>query len=270
MTDIVTIAGSDPSGAAGLQADLKTIMVCGGHGSAVVTAVTAQTSSAVQAVFRVPLDVIESQIDAVFHDVTVAAVKIGMLGDAGAVHVVAEGLRRYHAQRVVLDPVFEATDGTSLLTQEGRRVLKEKLMPLCLIITPNLAEAGILAEMQIASVDDMKEAARRIVDRGARSVLVKGGHLTGDPVDLFFDGSTFTRVEGRRLPGPEVHGTGCILSSALATELGKGVPLRRAVQTAVDFVRRGIEGAQRLGSGQSFVDFQVYLRHVVRNQPEAE
>jgi hydroxymethylpyrimidine kinase/phosphomethylpyrimidine kinase len=252
MKRIVTIAGSDTEGGAGIQADVKAIAALGEHGMTVITALTAQNSMGVQAVYPIPLPFIEAQLDAVFADIGTDAVKTGMLWNAAIVRLVAKKLAAYRVRNLVVDPVFVATDGTLLLDQEGQNALREELLPLASLVTPNLPEAAALADMEVATTVEMQEAARRIRAYGAQACLVKGGHLSGDPVDILLDEEGYTEFPSERLGGADVHGTGCMLSAAIATELAKGVPLREAVQRGREFTRAGIKAAQIIGRGQKF------------------
>jgi hydroxymethylpyrimidine kinase/phosphomethylpyrimidine kinase len=252
MKRIVTIAGSDSSGGAGIQADLKTIAFLGGHGMTIVTAVTAQNSRGVQSVYPLPLPDIEAQLDAIFTDIGVDAVKTGMLWNAATVRLVAKKLAEYHVHNVVVDPVFAASDGTPLLDEEGRAALRKELLPLAVIVTPNLPEAAALADMGVATTADMREAAKLIRGNGAKAVLIKGGHLAGDPVDILLDETGYTESPSKRLPITDVHGTGCVLSAAIATELANGFSLKEAVQRARDLTLAGIKNAVAIGKGNKF------------------
>jgi hydroxymethylpyrimidine/phosphomethylpyrimidine kinase len=250
MTRVVTIAGSDTGGGAGIQADLKTIASLGAHGMTIITALTAQNSLGVQSVYPIPLPFIEAQLDAVFTDMGADAVKTGMLGNAAVVKLVAKTVAQYRVQRLVVDPVIAATDGTRLLDEEGQAALQQELFHLATLVTPNLPEAAAFAGMAVTTIKEMQEAARRIRAYGAGAVLIKGGHLEGDPVDLLLDASGFTEFPSERIATPDVHGTGCVLSAAIATELAKGAALQEAVQRGREVTIASIGAAVQIGKGQ--------------------
>jgi hydroxymethylpyrimidine kinase/phosphomethylpyrimidine kinase len=249
---VLTIAGSDPSGGAGIQADLKTFSALKVYGMAVIAALTAQNTQGVRAVFEIPAEFVGSQLDAILTDIPPMAVKTGMLGSAAVVEVVANRLRGM--RHLVVDPVMVSSSGMPLLQPEGIEILKRELLPLAELITPNLAEASELAGMDVKNLSDMERAARRIHDMGARSVLVKGGHLEGDAIDVFFDGRTIVQLRSERVPGADLHGTGCVLSSAIAAKLALGHPLSDSVSLAKDFVTASIRRGLRLGKGSGPVN----------------
>jgi hydroxymethylpyrimidine kinase/phosphomethylpyrimidine kinase len=252
MKRILTIAGSDTGGGAGIQADLQTIVTLGGHGMSVITALTAQNSLGVQAVYPILLTFIEAQIDAVLSDIGADAAKTGMLCNGAMVRLVAEKIKHYGVDNLVVDPVMAATDGTPLLDEEGRDVLRRELLPLTSLVTPNLPEAATLAGMEVRTRGEMKKAAKRIHEYGAGAVLIKGGHLKGDPVDCLFDGSGFTEFRSERIALSDVHGTGCVLSAAIATELAKGTSLQEAVQRGREVTIMSIKAAATIGTGRRF------------------
>ena len=254
MTPIaVTIAGSDSSGGAGIQADLKTFSALGAYGASVITALTAQNTLGVQGVHDVPVDFIAQQIDSVFSDLAVNAVKVGMLGRAEVVETVAEGLDRHGQEQVVLDPVMAAKSGDALLDEDAVEALRTLLVPRALIITPNLPEAARLLEMAEAEdEEEMAEHAAALLDLGPRAVLLKGGHGAGtESVDIFFDGGEPVRLAAARTQTANTHGTGCTLSSAIAAGLAHGFDLLRAVAHAKAYVSEAIARADALviGSG---------------------
>ncbi len=237
----VTIAGSDSGGGAGIQADLATFAAHGVYGTSVVVAGTAQNTRGVMAVEAFSPRFVAAQIDAVFPDFRPAAVKIGMLRDASHVRAVADGLRRHLAKNVVLDPVLASKGGVRLLSPSGVRALRRCLLPLCDLVTPNLDEAEVLAQMAIRSESDRRLAARRIGELGARAVLVKGGHGKGDRIrDILWDGRKFRVFEHRRIRTRATHGTGCTLSSAIAANLALGHALDSAVARAIRYLRRAL------------------------------
>jgi hydroxymethylpyrimidine/phosphomethylpyrimidine kinase len=254
----LTIAGSDSGGGAGIQADLKTFSAFRVFGMSVLTAVTAQNSLGVQGVFNLPPTFVAQQLDAVLADFGADAVKIGMLSTAPIVGAVAERLRAHRQDRVVLDPVMIAKSGDPLLQPDARAALIEKMLPLAAVVTPNLHEAAALTDMAVDSEADMAEAARRIVARGARAALVKGGHLKDSATDVLWDGRTLTRFPGPRVDSPNTHGTGCTLSSAIAAGLAHGRSLEDAVREAKAYVtaaiREGFAAGRGVGALRHFVD----------------
>ncbi|MGA7959208.1 MAG: bifunctional hydroxymethylpyrimidine kinase/phosphomethylpyrimidine kinase [Xanthobacteraceae bacterium] len=249
----VTIAGSDSGGGAGIQADLKTFAAFGVYGATVITALTAQNTKGVFAVHEVPADFIAAQIDAVFSDLDVAAVKIGMLGNAAAIEAVAAGLVRHGARNVVLDPVMAATSGERLLRADALDALL-KLIPRASVVTPNLPEAAALLGLAAARDDsEMLGQGQKLLELGAAAVLIKGGHGSGpDSVDLLVETAGSTRFSAPRLRTENSHGTGCTLASAIAAGLAKGLLLGEAVSEAKTYVTRAIAAADRLdiGSGR--------------------
>jgi hydroxymethylpyrimidine kinase/phosphomethylpyrimidine kinase len=253
MKQIVTIAGSDSGGGAGIQADLKTIAALGAHGMSVITTLTAQNSLGIQSVYPIPLTFIEAQIDAVFSDLGADAAKTGMLWNGTVVKLVAEKLKHYRVGKLVVDPLITATDGTSLLDEAGRDVLQRELLPLASLVTPNIPEAAALAGMEVRTTEEMKEAAQRIRGYGAEAVLVKGGHLEGDPVDILLDGEGYTEFHSERMAVSDVHGTGCVLSAAIVTELAKGASLQEAVELGREVTIASIKASFTIGKGGEFV-----------------
>jgi hydroxymethylpyrimidine kinase/phosphomethylpyrimidine kinase len=249
MKRILTIAGSDSGGGAGIQADLKTITVLGSYGTSAITALTAQNTLGVQAVHPVPADFVALQIGSVLSDIGADAAKTGMLATPEIVLAVAEQLRRYRVERLVVDPVMAAESGHALLTDSARTAMTEALLPLAHVVTPNLPEASEFCGFPVQDLDAMKEAARTIHRLGPRWVLVKGGHLKGNAVDVLFDGHDFEIFDARRLGNPNTHGTGCTFSAALTTFLGQGLPTPKAVQEAKTFITRAIALGLNLGSG---------------------
>ena len=245
----LTIAGSDSGGGAGIQADLKTFSALGVFGMSAVTAITAQNTVAVTAVFEIPTDVIAAQIDAVVTDIGVDAVKTGMLSSSEIIRVVAAKIREHRLSTAVIDPVMVATSGDRLLREEAVEALRTELLPLAMVVTPNLPEAEVLTGLTITTLEQMREAARQIVGLGARSVIVKGGHLEGDAVDVFFDGTNFLELPAPRINTTSTHGTGCTLASAIAALLAGGEPLEAAITGAKAYVTAAIEQAYPIGHG---------------------
>jgi hydroxymethylpyrimidine/phosphomethylpyrimidine kinase len=247
----VTIAGSDSSGGAGSQADIKTFAALGVYGASAITALTAQNTRGVSAIYDVPADFIAAQIDAVFSDLDVGAVKIGMLSQVAAIEAVAKGLDRHHAKNIVLDPVMVASSGDRLLAAEAIVVLRRLLIPRTLVVTPNLPEAAALTGANLARSEvEMEVQARQILSLGARAVLIKGGHGDGvDSVDLLIGQGEVVRLSAKRIATKNTHGTGCTLSSAIAAGLAKGLDLTAAVQAAKAYVTAAIAAADQLKIG---------------------
>ena len=244
----VTIAGSDSSGGAGIQADLKTFSALGVYGASVITALTAQNTRGVTAIHPVPADFVAAQIEAVFGDFAVGAVKIGMLGNADVIAAVAAGLARYRQIPVVLDPVMVATSGHRLLDPGAIAVLRTELLPQAQVITPNLPEAAALLDAAEATCEtEMQRQAERLLALGARAVLLKGGHAGGpESVDLFVTAQAVVRLVAPRFATRNTHGTGCTLASAIAAGLAKGEDLLDAVHNAKHYITGAIAAADRL------------------------
>jgi hydroxymethylpyrimidine/phosphomethylpyrimidine kinase len=246
---VLTIAGSDSGGGAGIQADLKTFSALGVFGTSAITAITAQNTLGVTAVHEVPPAIVAAQIDAVVTDIGADAVKTGMIANSEIIRVVAAKIREHGLSTLVVDPVMIATSGDRLLAEEAVEALRSELVPLASVVTPNLPEAGVLVGREVASLAEMHEAARTIVGMGARSVVVKGGHLNGDAIDIFYDGDRFVELPGRRIETTSTHGTGCTLASAIAALLARGEPLEAAVAKAKAYVTTAIERAYPIGHG---------------------
>jgi hydroxymethylpyrimidine/phosphomethylpyrimidine kinase len=252
MTPIaVTIAGSDSSGGAGIQADLKTFAALGVYGASVIAALTAQNTRGVTAIHDVPAEFVTAQIDAVFSDLAVSAVKIGMLARRDVINAVAAGLDRWKATNVVLDPVMVATSGDRLLAPGAIDALKRELLPRARVVTPNLPEAAALLGTEVATDEEaMLKQAQAILALGAQAVLIKGGHGAGaESVDFLFDGRQVTRFASRRIATRNTHGTGCTLSSAIAAGLAKRTDLMEATRAAKDYVTSAIAAADKLAVG---------------------
>jgi hydroxymethylpyrimidine/phosphomethylpyrimidine kinase len=245
----LSIAGSDPSGGAGIQADLKTFTVFGVYGLAVVTALTTQDTRGVHAIADVEAGVVARQLEAILDDLPVAAAKTGMLLRSAVVEAVAGGLKARPVPALVVDPVISATSGTRLLDPDAVTTLRHRLLPLAALVTPNLHEAAVLTGRRVQSVTDMRDAARALVDLGPRAALVTGGHLAGDAVDVLHDGHTLHELSAPRVPGPPPHGTGCALSAAITAGLARGHSLETAVAAAKRWIGHAIAGAQTLGRG---------------------
>lgn len=245
---VLTVAGSDSGGGAGIQADLKTMLALGVHGMSVVCAITAQNSTGVQGWWEVPAEAVKAQLQSVLSDIGVDAVKTGMLGTAASAGAVADALAGVTAP-VVVDPVAASGHGDALLDPGGLEVLTTRLLPLAEVVTPNLAEVRALTGVQVESEADMRRAVTAVRALGPRWVLITGGHLPGDPVDLLSDGEHTYRFAGPRLPGGNTHGTGCTLASAIASWLARGQDVPGAVARAKEFVTGAIRASFPLGSG---------------------
>lgn len=247
----LTIAGSDPSGGAGVQADLRTFAALGVFGCAVVTAITAQNSRGVAHWWAVPARQVRAQLEAVLSDIHPAAAKTGMLANASVVREVARAVEKHRLANLVIDPVIRAKDGTPLLDDQGLRALRENLIPLACLVTPNAAEAAALSGLPVNSLRQARAAAGRIVALGCRAVLIKGGHLPrvrGLVVDLYYDGR-FTGIR-RAAVSIAPRGTGCVLSAATAAALARGTPLPAAVREAKSFLHRALRSPIQVGTGR--------------------
>ncbi|MBI2874561.1 MAG: bifunctional hydroxymethylpyrimidine kinase/phosphomethylpyrimidine kinase [Firmicutes bacterium] len=251
---VLTIAGSDSGGGAGIQADLKTFAVTGVHGASAVTALTAQNTLGVQGVQAVPAEFVRAQLQAVFEDLAVHAVKTGMLWDAATVRVVADELNRRPPVPLVVDPVMVAKGGASLLQAEAVEAMRNDLLPLCTVVTPNAEEASVLAGMEVRDLAAAGEAAQRIRALGPRAVVVKGGHLEGEPTDLLCDDQGVITFPGRRIMTHRTHGSGCTFAAALASFLAQGLPLRESVGRAKKLVTWAIAHALPVGRGHGPVN----------------
>jgi hydroxymethylpyrimidine/phosphomethylpyrimidine kinase len=256
---VLAIAGSDSAGGAGIQADLKTMLALGVHGMSVVCAVTAQNSVGVQGYWEMPTEAVQAQLDSVLGDIGVHAVKTGMLASAPIVATVCGALSSTAAP-IVVDPVAVSKHGDSLLSAGTLDAVKELLLPLATVVTPNLLEAELITGMTITDEAGMRRAAEAICSLGPRWVLVKGGHLPGNPVDLLFDGTRATRFPGHRVPSRHTHGTGCTLASAIASYLALGAQMPDAVESAKDYVTGAISGGFPLGAGIGPVDHGWRIR----------
>jgi hydroxymethylpyrimidine/phosphomethylpyrimidine kinase len=252
---VLTIAGSDPSGGAGIQADLKTFSSLRVYGMAAIAALTAQNTAAVSAIAEISPAFVAQQLDAVFADTTPDAVKTGMLLTAGVIDEVAQKLRQYAPANIVVDPVMVATSGAPLVKPDGIAALRQLLVPLASVITPNTEEAQKLTGKPVTTIENMEEAALQIHEMGARHVLIKGGHLVAEEAtDVLFDGTEFVHFRSPRAAVPETHGTGCVLSAAIAAYLALGKPITEAVRLAKDFITRAIKNGLKIGRGAATCD----------------
>ena len=254
MKNLLTIAGSDCSGGAGIQADLKTFSAHGTYGMSVITSVVAENTSRVISVHDVDADVVKDQINAIFEDIRVDGVKVGMLSNAGIMKVVAAKLIEYQAPRPVVDPVMVAKGGEVLMDGRALKTLIHELIPAAFLLTPNVPEAEAITGMRISTVEDMRDAARIIYKMGARNVLIKGGHLEGDAEDVLFDGKEFLYFHAKRIHTKNTHGTGCTYSSAIAANLAKEMEIGEAVGAAKAYITAAIQYAFPVGKGHGPVN----------------
>ena len=245
----MTIAGSDSGGGAGIQADLKTFAALGVYGTSTLTAITAQNTVGVTAIHEIPTDVIASQIEAVLADIGADAVKTGMLANTAIIECVASQIQRHGVTQLVVDPVMVAKSGDTLLREGAAQSLCTQLIPLAALVTPNIPEAQVLTGMEISSDNDMRVAARRVIEMGAGAVVVKGGHREGPATDLFYDGSNFREFTAPRMETANTHGTGCTFASAAAAGLARGMTLQDAVALAKDYVTEAIRHSFPMGRG---------------------
>ena len=246
----LTIAGSDSSGGAGVQADLKTFSAIGTYGMSVITAITAQNTQGVFLVEDLSKEIIESQINVVFEDIEPAAVKIGMVSSPGIIHTIVNTLKKYNPKYLVVDPVMISKSGYSLLKPEAKKSLIEELIPMAYIITPNTPEAEEITGIEINNVDDMREAGRKILEElGPKYVLMKGGHLEGDAVDVLIGNDTFEIYKQERLDRKNTHGTGCTLSSAITSHLALGYDIVEAVKLSKEYITEAIRHSFDIGKG---------------------
>ena len=249
MKTALSIAGSDCSGGAGIQADLKTMTMNGVFAMSAITALTAQNTTGVRGILEVEPEFLAQQIDAVFEDIRPDAVKIGMVASSGLIRTIAQRLRYYEAENIVVDPVMVATSGARLIEAEAVETLKKELLPLAAVVTPNISEAEILSEMEIHSQEDMEKAAKIISETYSCAVLLKGGHSINDANDLLYGDGKLQWFYGKRIQNPNTHGTGCTLSSAIAANLAKGYSLTDSVKRAKDYISGALAAMLDLGKG---------------------
>lgn len=249
MKTALTIAGSDSSGGAGIQADIKTMSANGVFAMSAITALTAQNTTGVTGIMDVTPEFLEQQLDAVFTDIYPDAVKIGMVSQKELIETIVKKLKQYDAKNIVVDPVMVATSGAKLISDEAIETFKEKLIPIADLITPNIPEAEVLGEIEIKTAEDMEKAAKDIGQRFNCAVLLKGGHNLNDANDLLYaDGKSYW-FKGRRIDNPNTHGTGCTFSSAIASNLAKGMTMDKAVETAKKYISLALEAMLDLGKG---------------------
>ena len=267
MRKILTIAGSDSSGGAGIQADIKTIMSLGGYAMSVVTAITAQNTLGVQGIKHVEPEWVGAQMDSVLGDIGADAVKTGMLCNAGIVEIVAERLQHYGIPRLVVDPVVKSDKGAILLDEDGRKAIVEKLFPITYLLTPNIPEAEIFTGTKIDDVAQMKKAAKKLQRMGPRYVLVKRGHLPESPVDVLEDGLQNYEFPTQRVRTRHNHGTGCTLASAIATLMAQGMPIMDCIDQAKRYLYRALRFSLDIGRGKGPTNHYAYIaREIARSQ----
>lgn len=249
MRTALSIAGSDSSGGAGIQADLKTMTMNGVFAMSAITALTAQNTTGVTGIMEVTPDFLQQQIDAVFEDIYPDAVKIGMVSSSALIEKIAERLQFYGAKNIVVDPVMVATSGSRLIAEEAVKTLKGKLLPIAAVVTPNIPEAKILSGMEIHTEEEMEKAAKMIGDSYSCAVLLKGGHNINDANDLLYSDGKCKWFKGKRIDNPNTHGTGCTLSSAIVANLAKGYGLEDAVEKAKNYISGALAAMLDLGAG---------------------
>lgn len=249
MKTALSIAGSDCSGGAGIQADLKTMTMNGVYAMSAITALTAQNTTGVTGILEVDPGFLRQQIDMIFTDIRPDAVKIGMVSSGRLIEIIVERLRFYRAKQIVVDPVMVATSGSSLLESEAVTTLKRELLPLAAVVTPNIPEAEILSGMSVQNEEDMISAAKQISENYGCAVLLKGGHSVNDANDLLYENGSVKWFYGKRIHNPNTHGTGCTLSSAIASNLAKGCDLEKSVQRAKDYISGALAAMLDLGKG---------------------
>ena len=268
MKTALTIAGSDSSGGAGIQADLKTMIMNGVFGMSAVTALTAQNTTKVTGIMEVPPEFLEKQIQAVFEDIRPDAVKIGMVSESSLIRTIAAKLRQYEAKNIVVDPVMVATSGARLISEEAVETLKKELFPLACVLTPNIPETEVLTGMEVKTTEDMIEAAKRISEEYHCAVLCKGGHQLNDANDLLYADGTYRWFNGKRISNPNTHGTGCTLSSAIASNLAKGFSLEESVERAKDYISGALAAMLDLGKGSGPMDHGFAIDNAYTKEAE--
>jgi len=254
MPVALTIAGSDSGGGAGIQADLKTFAVLGVHGTSAITAITAQNTTGVTDILELPTSLIREQIAVVVDDIGVHAAKTGMLSSAAIIATVADAVERYGIGNLVVDPVMVAKGGAKLLRDDAVTAMRDLLMPLAAVVTPNLPEAQVLLGREITTLDERRRAARDLVAMGARSAVVKGGHAEGDVVDVFFDGKQLIELSAERIETPNTHGSGCVFSAAITAGIALGMEPLEAVRRAKKFITQAIANSIEIGHGHGPVN----------------
>src|SRR6056297_230528 len=265
MKKVLTIAGSDSSGGAGIQGDLKTFSANQTFGMSVITAVTAQNTQGVYLVHDIPKKAISEQINVLFNDIDIDGIKIGMVSIPETIKMISQTLKKYNLPKIVLDPVMVSKSGSNLLHPDAVDALKENLIPLAYLITPNIPEAEILTGMKIKNEEDMKKASKEIMKLGCKNVLLKGGHLEEFALDILYDGKTFTKFEVKKIKSNNNHGTGCALSSAICANLAKNLDLKTAVKKGKYYVYESIKQGFPIGKGVGALNhFHKYYQEEIR------
>ncbi len=254
MKCVLTIAGSDCSGGAGIQADIKTMQANGVYAMSAVTALTAQNTTGVYGIMESSPEFLESQLDCVFEDIFPDAVKIGMVSSVPLIQVIGDSLIKWKASNIVVDPVMVSTSGSRLLREDAQAALMERLLPLASVITPNIPEAEVLTGRSITGEAQMEEAARRLGEMYPGAVLIKGGHQVSDANDLLYDRGRLVWLRGERIDNPNTHGTGCTLSSAIASNLAKGFPMEESIRRAKAYISGALRAGLDLGRGSGPMD----------------
>ena len=268
MRTAVTIAGSDSSGGAGIQADIKTMMANGVYAMSAITALTAQNTTGVTSILNATPEFLGQELDAIFTDIYPDAVKIGMVSESSLIRTIAAKLRQYEAKNIVVDPVMVATSGARLISEEAVETLKKELFPLACVLTPNIPETEVLTGMEVKTTEDMIEAAKRISEEYHCAVLCKGGHQLNDANDLLYADGTYRWFNGKRINNPNTHGTGCTLSSAIASNLAKGFSLEDSVDRAKDYISGARAAMLDLGKGSGPMDHGFAIDNAYTKEAE--
>lgn len=263
---VLSVAGSDPSGGAGIQADLKTFLACGVYGMSVITAVVAENTTGVQSTYPLPGGVVGAQMNSVCSDIPPAAVKVGMLSGTEQMEAVIQSFRQFPPPQLVIDPVLAAKDGTPLLEMEAIDLFSREMLPMTTLLTPNIPEASLLTGTQIRTESDRKQAAKKLVRMGAGAVLVKGGHLDGDAYDLYYDGITFTGFSAPRIETIHTHGTGCTLSAAITAYLAKGLEMKEAIAAAKNYLTDAMLHTLAMGHGHGPLNHGYLIPGVLQDR----
>jgi hydroxymethylpyrimidine/phosphomethylpyrimidine kinase len=248
--NLLTIGGLDPSGAAGILADLKTFLVWRVYGMAVITAITAQNTQSVDAVYPVALETIGAQLESVVNDIEIHAVKIGLLPDAKTAELIVELLKTFHVTNIVVDPVLRSTTGYQFADEKTIAVYREKLIPIADVVTPNMEEASVLSGIQVSDLSTMKQAAERIFQMGAKNVVVTGGHLPSRAVDVLYDGGKHTSFDAPKVSSTNTRGTGCTFASVLAIHLARKIKVASAIDPAKKYIVRALVHPFKIGKGE--------------------
>lgn len=259
MIKVLTIAGSDSGGGAGIQADIKTIFTLGAYPLTVICALTAQNSLGVDSILKVPPDFVVAQMDSVISDMSPHATKTGMLLNAGILEAVARTVERYRLPLLVVDPVVLSSTGKVLLEPNALKIMRDRLLPLATVVTPNLHEAGVLSGKKVSNIQEMIAAARRIKEFGPANVIITGGHLEKECVDIVYDGKEVYRFGGYRIESEHTHGSGCVFSAALATFLAMGNSVIKGAEMAHDFTRKAVSKGFKAGKGPGSVQPPLYI-----------